>query len=277
MDEERRTKIATALHQYRETVSQHSFFLLRILVEGMEAQPLPPNCSASVAQKLYCPKIRMQEFRRYLQGAVPESVKSPRDLLNDNMRAELIRQADLDGVSHYPVNLKQREEYFATVRTRIAEMNVEVAEFPPADLEYLCTLVSGITGPGLPYHREAQQFAFVSSIEDHELKYMVENVTVPIRDDEEGRYNELTYIWEDWEIAVAFKIGGGNCGDGGSYALYCRNEDNEQWKWRYGVYNDDWSSDVYDSVEEFLGFYSHFGEQTEEGVRKDIRRLEGLL
>jgi hypothetical protein len=223
MDEERRTKIATALHQYRETVSQHSFFLLRILVEGMEAQPLPPECSASVAQKL-----RIKEFRRYLQGAVPESVKSPRDLLNDDVRAELIRRAGLDGVSHYPVILKQREEYFAAVRTRIAEKNVEVAEFPPADLEYLCTLVSGITGPGLPYHREAQQFAFVSSIEDEELKYMVENVTVPIRDDEGGGYNELTDIWGDWEIAIAFKIGGGPRGWGGSYALYCRNEGNEQ-------------------------------------------------
>jgi hypothetical protein len=152
----------------------------------------------------------------------------------------LTGQADLDGVSHYPVNLKQREEYFAAVRTRIAEKNVEVAEFPPADLEYLCTLVSGITGSGLPYYREAQQFTFVSSIEVKELKYMVENVTVPIREDDEGGgYNELTYIWEDWEIAIAFKIGGGPCSRGGSYALYCRNKDNEQWKWRYGVHDED--------------------------------------
>jgi hypothetical protein len=272
MDEERRTKIATALHQYRETVSQHSFFLLRILVEDMEAEPLPPNVSASVAQILH-----MREFRRYLQGAVPESVKSPRDLLNDDVRAELIRRARLDGVSHRPVNLKLREEYFATVQRQIAEENIEVAEFPPADLEYLCTLVSGVTGPGLPHHRVAQQFDFVSSLEDEELKYMVKYVTVPIRDDEGGGYNELTYIWEDWEIAIAFKIGGGPGGWGGSYALYCRNEDNEQWKWRYGVHDDDWGSDVYDSVEEFLGFYAHFREQTEERVRKGIRSLKGIL
>jgi hypothetical protein len=102
MDEERRTKIATALHQYRETVSQHSFFLLHILVEGLEAQPPPPSCSASIAQRL-----RMQEIHRFLQGAVPESVKSLQDLLDDNIRAELIRRVWLNGISHYSVNLKQ--------------------------------------------------------------------------------------------------------------------------------------------------------------------------
>ena len=265
MDKERRTKIATALHQYRETVSHHSFFLLRILVECIEAQPPPPHCSASTAQR-----VCLQEFHQYLRGAVPESVKSPRDLLNNNVRAELTRRASLDGVSHFPVNLEQREEYFATLRTYIAEINVEAARFPPADLEYLCTLVSGISGPGLPYNRESQQIDFVSSINNHELKDMVEDVTVPVRDYEGGGYNKITYSWEDWEIAIAVKIGGGNISNGGSYALYCRNEDNKQWMWRYGIYDEDWYSDVFDSVKEFLGFYAHFREQTEEEVRKDI-------
>jgi hypothetical protein len=272
MDEERRTNIATALHQYRETVSQHNFLLLRILVESMEEEPLPPQVSASVADQLH-----VREFGRYLQCTVPESVKSPRDVLNDDVRAELIRRARLDGVAHLPVNLEQREEYFAGIQTRIAEKNVEVAEFPPADLEYLCTLVSGVTGPGLGYHRTAQQFAFVSAIEDETLKDMLESVTVPIRSDEGGGYTEWSDIWADWEIAIAFKIGGGPRGWGGSYALYCRNEGNEQWKWRYGVHDEDWSSDVYDSVEEFLGFYAHFRETTEEQVRKNMRSLKGIL
>jgi hypothetical protein len=55
------------------------------------------------------------------------------------------------------------------------------------------------------------------------------------------------------------------------------NEDNEQQKWRYGVHDEDWRSDLYDSVEEFLNFYAHFNEQTEEGVWKDIRSLKGIL
>jgi hypothetical protein len=272
MDEQRRTNITTALHEYRETVSQHNFFLLRILVEDMEEEPLPPHVSASIAEK-----VHVRQFGRYLQCTVPESVKSPRDLLSDDVRAELIRRARLDGVSQRLVNLKQREEYFAGIQKRIAEKNVKVAEFPPADLEYLCTLFSGITGPGLPYVRRAQQFSFVSPIEDEKLEYMLEKVTVPIRDSEGGEYNELSDIWEDWEIAVAFKIGGGPRSWGGSYALYCRNEDNEQWKWRYGVHDEDWRSDVYNSVEDFLSFYAHFRETTEEQVRRDIRPLKGLL
>jgi hypothetical protein len=273
MDEERRTKIATALHQYRETVLQHSISLVRIIVESMEAEPLPPGVSESVAQTLHIAQLR----RYHLPGAVPESVKSARDLLSDDARAELVRRARLDGVAHGPVNLKLREEYFAFIQARIAEKNVEVAEFPPADLEYLCTLVSGITGPGLPKHHDAQQFDFISPIEDEELKYKIENVTVPIRDDGGERDNALTYVWEDWEIAIAFKIGAGPRGWGGSFALYCRNEDNEQWKWRYGVHDEDWCGNLYDSVEEFLGFYAHFREQTEESVRKTIRSLKGTL
>lgn len=43
MDEERRTKIVTALHQYRETVLQQNLALLRILVDGLEQQPRPPT------------------------------------------------------------------------------------------------------------------------------------------------------------------------------------------------------------------------------------------
>ncbi|PMD36837.1 hypothetical protein L207DRAFT_515328 [Hyaloscypha variabilis F] len=272
LDEERRTKIATALHQYRETVSQHNFFLLRVLVEAMEAEPLPSGVSARVAQTLHIAQLRDQHL-----GTLPESVKSPRDLLNDDVRAEIVSRARLDGVAHRPVDLKVREEYFAFIQTRIAEKKVEVAEFPPADLEYLCTLVSGITGPGLPNYRQAQQFDFISSIEDRELDYRKENVIVPIRNDAGERNDALMFVWEDWEIAIAFKIGAGARGWGGSCALYCRNEDNKQWKWRYGLYDEGWGSDIYESVEEFLGFHAHFGEQTEESVWKRIRSLKGIL
>jgi hypothetical protein len=270
MDEERRTNIATALHQYRETVSQHNFNLLRIMMECMEEEPLPPQVSASVAEKLH-----VHELGRYLRCTIPESVKTPRDVLNDDVRAELT--ARLNGVLHRPVNWEQREECFAGIQTRIAEKNVEVAEFPPADLEYLCTLVSGVTGPGLGTHHTVQQFAFVSAIGDYSLEEMLASVTVPIREDEGGGYTAWTDVWADWESSIAFKIGGGERGWGGSYALYCRNEGNEQWKWRYGVHDEDWCSDVYDSVKEFLGFYAHFRETTEEQVRKSMISLKGIL
>jgi hypothetical protein len=285
MDEERRTKIASALQQYRETVSQHNIILIRAVVQAVEALPVPPKCSESQAQQL-----RMRECSRVIGGAIPESATSPPHLVDDDdVLAEVIQRHHLDGVAHSPVNLEQREEYFAAIRTHIPE-NVELADFPPPpDLAYLCTLVSGIIGPGISYNHDAQQFAFISPIESRQqLKEMVEAVVVPIRNDGSGKppqpsdfgvtYNQLTDIWADWEIAVAFKIGGGPRW-GGSYALYCRREEDdhdEPLKWRYDVHDEDWQSDVYDSVEEFLGFYAHFKEQTVQEVKRGIRSLTGM-
>ncbi|OIW32847.1 hypothetical protein CONLIGDRAFT_695032 [Coniochaeta ligniaria NRRL 30616] len=230
MDDERRASIEAALRRYRETVTQHSVSLLHTL--------------------------------------------SPRDLLDDDVRDKVIRRTGMDGLGGRPeVNLKGREEYFAAIRTRIAELNVEVAEFPPADLAYLCTLTDGITGPGLPYERVSRQIEFLSPFEEGGFG---NSVGVPVRYDEDGdeelseKYDELTWIWTDWEVAVAFQFGGAPF-TGGSLALYCR-KDGKEWKWRYGIYDDDWCSDAYDSVEEFLDYYAHFREQTEEEVRKDVNR-----
>ncbi|KAK4543199.1 hypothetical protein LTR36_005749 [Oleoguttula mirabilis] len=270
MDEERRTKIATALHGFRHIVSQHNIAMLRALVDSLEAKPTPPKWPASLAQQK-----RMKVLRHQLQGAVPASVTSPRDLLSEDLRPELTRLCNLDGVDHKPVDPQKRADYFSAIQTRISEKSVVMTEFPPADLEYLCTLVSGVTGPGLPLHREQKQFHFVSPLEDEVLEYMTENVVVPNRDDEEG-YNELTYVWEDWEIAVAFKIGGGPRSWGGSYALLCRNEDNDERKWRYGVHDEEWESGIYDSVEEFLEFYAHFTEQTEEDITRGVEGMSEI-
>jgi hypothetical protein len=269
MDEQRRASIVSALHQYRETVSQHNFFILRLLVEGMESKPLPPNLTPNVALHLY-----MNEFNRFLQGQIPNDVQTPGDLLNDDVRTELVRIGSLDGVQHGAVDLQEREEFFAAIQTRIAEMNVQVEEFPPVDLGYLCTLVCAITGPGLPYNRELEQFDFISSFLIVGIEEMVDKVIVPIRHDDGETGNALTYVWEDWEIAIAVKIGGGGPREwGGSYALYCRNEGNKQWKWRYGIHDEEWGSDVYDSVEAFLDFYAHFREQTEEEARSEISNV----
>ncbi|KIL88464.1 hypothetical protein FAVG1_08544 [Fusarium avenaceum] len=269
MDEKRRQRIAAALRQYREMILQHNLLLLRLLVEVVEAQPLPPGYRESAAQLL-----RMKGIRKRI--GIPESVKSLGDLHNENVISVLVLSASLEGVDNNPVDLEQRKEYFAGVQASIAEKGVEVSEFPPIDLEYLCTLVSGITGPGLPFHRRVNQFDFVTPLASQDIKEMAQTVCVPIRNvNGESEYNELTYIWEEWHIAIAFKIGGGPR-PGGSYAIYCRKEDNEQWKWRYGVQDEDWYSDVYENVEEFLGFYTHFNEQTEEELKGIVLSLTAL-
>lgn len=105
-----------------------------------------------------------------------------------------------------------------------------MAEFPPADLAYLCTLVAGISGPGLSYHRDSQQIELVTALADAE-RVLEDCVSVPVRynKDEkydahaESPYDQLSWVWEDWEIAVAFQIGQAPF-PGGSFALYCRKE-----------------------------------------------------
>lgn len=151
----------------------------------------------------------------------------PRDLLREDVRAELISSCDMDGVSHGHVT--PRAEWFAGVRIRISELNVAVSEFPPADLEYLCTLVNGIIGPGLPYRRMQRQFHFLTPYRPELLPDLLESVIIPVRnngsEDGEGdgfankKYNSLSCVWEDWDIAIAFKLGGGPHW-GGSWALY---------------------------------------------------------
>ncbi|KAK0124753.1 hypothetical protein ONS96_008635 [Cadophora gregata f. sp. sojae] len=272
MDEERRASIQNALQKYRDTVSQHNFSLLSTLVTLMEEEPLPPKVSEKVANQLH-----VRELARYLQCTIPESVKSPREILDEDLRVELTSLCNLDGASSRPVNRDLRREYFDGIRARIAEKDVDVAEFPPKDLEYVCTLVSGIIGPGIPNHRKAQQIAFVSVIENESLDDMIKSVHVPSRGDDGGEPDPWTELWPEWEITVAFQVGGGPHEWCGSYALYCQGGGKEQWGWRYGLHDNDWCSDLYDTVEEFLAFYSHYEETTEEWVKKNFRSVKGVL
>jgi len=272
MDDERHAQISAALHRYRETVTRHNLTLLRTLVEAVEEKPAPKYRSEEEVQYL---RLRMLDFSC---GPVSDLIKSPRDLLSDDIRDEVVSQTALDGVSPCENDLEEREKWFAAVRARIAEVNVEVAEFPPADLAYLCTLVSGIIGPGFFYHHLSQQIEFVTALADA-TSSLSGRVIVPVRYNENEKYdprsesqcNPLRFLWEDWEIAVAFQIGEAPW-PGGSFALYCRKEDSaKQWKWRYGLHDDGWYSDVYDSVEHFLDYYAHFREQTTEEVLEYVR------
>lgn len=206
----------------------------------------------------------------------PESAKEPRDLLNDDVRAELIKLNSLDGVCDTPIDSTKREEWFSKIKTNIAEKSLDCGELPTdfPELKYLCSLVDGITGPGLPYYTEANQIEFITpSVESLEGQdYLI----IPTWDDAGEREDYFLGLWEDWEIAVAFRTGTGSFALCGSCAIYCRHtedDDNKEWKWRYGMFDGGWHSDMYNSVEEFLAFYAHHKEQTEETVRKDFPRL----
>lgn len=63
-------------------------------------------------------------------------------------------------------------------------MNVIGVEFPPTDLEYLTTLVNGITGPGLLRRRVQYQFDFLTPYDPRLVLGMSNTVIIPLRHDE---------------------------------------------------------------------------------------------
>lgn len=269
MDEERRNKIAAALRQYRETVLERNLAFLRILLDGLEKQLMPKTQPPSGADVL-----RLWTFKNYGFFSIPESVKELRDILNDDVRAYLIKWNRLDGVCDTSISSEKREEWFSKIKANIAKKNIGLDNIEiPEDLVELCNLIDGIIGTGLPYYTEPHQIALLNpSGELRGLDYIV----VPTWNEAGEREDELFEVWEDWEIAVAFQIGTGSFALCGSCAIYCRHpedDDNKEWKWRYGMFDGDWHSDMCNSIEEFLAFYTHYNEQTEEGVRKDIPRL----
>lgn len=268
LDEPRRTSIAAALQTYRDAVLGRNLTTLRILVQGL----------AKSYEKGFLEKdaraFRLEAFTDYyLQAALPESVTEVDDLLCDSVREEMVSTHWLDGVDHSPVNRGLRTAWFANVQARVAARDddaaVRVAPFPPPDLEYLCTIASGITGPGLFYHQLRRQITFIDAIGPGNVNVDEEAVLTKADPD-------LEWVWDEWDIAVACRLGQGPGPehDGLSLALYCRQDDEApEWGWRYGLCRDDWCSDIYDTVEQFLDFYAHFREQTEEQAENDVKKV----
>lgn len=256
MDEARQLSIATALRDYRDTVLQQNLAMLRILVNGMADQQdkrLTPKDAA---------RFRLKAFSEdYLARSLPQSVKEVRDLLSDDVRDELISKFWLEGVSPQSVNAQLKTQWYARVQARMEAkgLSIPVTSFPPSDLKYLCTLVNEITGPGLIYHRAIDQIDLID--EESERHAQIFNG---------GPFG----AWDDWEIAVACKLGSGTRGSSGSVVAYCRKTTaGLNWQWRYGSFADGWGTDLFDTVEEFLAFHAHFGEQTEEQVKQDVKPL----
>jgi hypothetical protein len=266
MDDQTFGSVRDALQRYRTTVEICNFNSLRILVDGMMSQP-PGQIRPEWADKL-----RLQVFNNYLGIDARTIASSPEDFLLDEVRPLLITKCDLDGVNHITNDLDRRERWFETIRKCISELGVNTAPFPPQELQYVSGVVSGVCGPGLHYWQVRRQFALLDMLlGDEQLLLTKGRVLTPTEE------SNLSGIWDEWEIVVAVRIGGGPRSWGGSYALYCRNASHKVWKWRYGVHDGDWRSDIYDNLEAYLDYYARFKEPTEEQVKKAVRPLMTLV
>lgn len=164
----------------------------------------------------------------------------------------------------------------------------------PPDLVYLSCLVDAVHGPGLPEWRRGQQIDMISSTQDffrrpdRAREYMAVSPSGADMDPDE-RWNsnreaqDLDFVWEGWMKSVGFMIGKNDrFSNAGSCAVFCRRlrdvehwdygveydpeeatpeeqawkENDLQWQWRFGVYDGEWHSDLFDTVEEYLAWYA---------------------
>ncbi|EGP88247.1 unnamed protein product [Zymoseptoria tritici ST99CH_1A5] len=257
------SSIAQALDAYKVAVAAKNQAVLEVIVETLTSLPLPSNMTAE-----YAKAKRFDWLKHRLGTGITAFASSPEDLLSATARAELVSRLELDGVSHQLVDQEAREKWFAATKDGISKTGVEVERaFPPPEIEKLCCLVSSVHGPGLPYWRDMKGFDLLAPARRQvQMELTQQRAIVPAHDDDaDAEPTEVDYLWEEWDITVAVKIGDGcSISNGGSFAMYCRKAEAEEWKWRYAVHDGEWSSDVYETLEEYLGFYAHFGEQSED-------------
>jgi hypothetical protein len=142
MDDIRRTSIAKALQRHSEPVMECNLSILQILIDRNES-PAGPGWSDEGLIARRC-EIFEDDYK------IPEMstpISTPRDLLSDELRAELIAATSLNGCRAAPVEAERNAQWFSDVQDEIQTKDFEAADFPPIDLEYLCTLASAITGP----------------------------------------------------------------------------------------------------------------------------------
>lgn len=268
LNEERKQSIRNALQRYRETVLELNMKVVEIVVQDTEEQPPPEDCPEDRVEKARIEHLRVAYGLRL--DLPDSSISTVRDLLSDDRREALIASCQLDGVNHGEVDIAGRERWLADLEREA--LNVQGAEPRPnpfpKDLKYLGALVRGMCGPGLPEYRQHTQFAFLTDL-DELGEYSPDRVDVPLSEERMDRneFNALSLMWDEWEVSVGARLGDGEIAWNGGYVIYSRHKSDSErgeWRWRYGVKDDDFGSELYDTVEDFLGWYAFCGKQSEE-------------
>ncbi|QIW98677.1 hypothetical protein AMS68_004195 [Peltaster fructicola] len=259
MDEARQLSISSALREYQQVVRKHNVSTLKILVEGLT---LPPkNAMTDQAADMWRFAVLGHLLSITLTGKITE--------LQQVLSMDL--EFDIDGVSHEPVD--SRQTWFAAISAEMSEASLDVA-FPPPELSYLCSLTNAVHGPGLPYWQRSRYLPLLSPASFETPEDTLLRVAIPAR----GMDQDSWLDEDDWreqmgsdEVTVGVRIGDKCEGSGASYVLYCCK--NGIWAWRYAVHDEQWISDLYDTLEAYLEFYSHFCEPTEQETRNAVRRF----
>lgn len=288
----RRQSIENALRHFRRTVLDQNLLALRILVEAAEQEVQALSSRISNEQ---IEEALEDHFEREYQI----TYSTAKDLL-EGSADDMIAVFCLDGVDHDPVEPSARERWWASLWNVIQSNEEHIEPFPtglPQDIRYMTTFVSGVTGAGLPYWREMQHPDLFRKVNVGLLDSPSENrkrICIPsLGDWQDARAfqgkdvsdpnNAVGHTWatEGWDVSVACNMSSWpEQFLNGTFTLYCcrQQEDGQDPStkprgWRYGFQRGIFSSELFNSVEEYLAWYARWDEQTKENTESVLLSL----
>ncbi|KAK4611796.1 hypothetical protein CLAFUR4_13045 [Fulvia fulva] len=275
--QEQSTAIEDALRKYRNRVLEINMAKLETAISDIETREIKTMEFWPKTPKLDPEELPQRRVERLegdygvrLEHPQDPSITSIRDFLSEDRRGNLVRSCRLDGVVHGEVDIEALEAWIEKTEEQIrtAERTEIHLDGLPAELKYLMTLIRGICGNGLPAYRysgQLRQMKFITDIEGEETEGEEPRnsgfVTVPRTDEEmsEGHLGDIQGSWDDHVVALAAGIGNGG------FAVYCRKQEDADgaigWRWKYGLWDPEFKTALYDTVEEFLEFYADFDKE----------------
>ncbi|KAH0421583.1 hypothetical protein CcaCcLH18_13333 [Colletotrichum camelliae] len=263
-----RVDVKTALAAYRSHVAYRNRQVLEVYVPFIAAAETDLDDGEDLG------RLRMESLRALLSADeecfAELGIMTPGDVLG---RYEaLVPRLGLDGVTS-PQAVPAREGgrskmwgvYFDVVqrelrRTCLEEVWESIGV--PEELQVLAGVVDAVDGPGLAKDRTAfcwwglrdRLWGTTAARREFERR-TAERVMMPTE------AKEMSGLGPGWEVAGGWELGEGR-EEGWFCAVYCRRAADEgSWRWRYTFVSQwDYSSRVFGSVAEFLGWCCTFNE-----------------
>lgn len=139
------------------------------------------------------------------------------------------------------LKLKSREDVWETISI-------------PEDFRILAGLVDGVLGYGIPFWRNATQPAFWLGCRRYLGSY-ASTVMTP------EELEEYAGLGSSWQIAGGWTPG---TGPGANFSiLYCRECGEDAWQWRYTLCTAVDGEHTFETIPDFLAWYTRFGKDDE--------------
>ncbi|OHF03304.1 hypothetical protein CORC01_01357 [Colletotrichum orchidophilum] len=248
-----REDIAASLTAYRSFIAAQNRRVLEVYVPFI-ATAVPDDLDGDEDIK----ELRLEGLNMLLDTTLQGfDVSEPSEVLT--RYDELAPKIGLDGtyVLHEGTpdeHEAARRAYLSVIEENLKKKSREdVAETIsiPEDFRVLAGLVDGIVGYGLPVFRNETQPAFWWGCRDDQGPH-AETVMTP------EALTEHANLPECWQIAGGWAPGTGP--DANFSIVYSRESDEDAWKWRYTLSTAEDGLQIFETIPEFLAWYTHFGE-----------------